>query len=524
MPSPLPSPLVPAPGAELEQRGIDVIRGLAIDAPRAANSGHPGTADGAGPTGPRAVHPDHAPRPVRSGLARPRPLRPVQRPRLDPPVLHAPPDRLRAHPRGPAPVPQLGQRHAGPPRAAPHRRGRGHHRPARPGLRQRRRHGHRRAVAADPLLPRAVRPPHLRDRRRRLPRRGHLPRVGVAGRPPAASAGWSTSTTTTTSPSTAPPSWPSTTTPPSGSPPTAGRVDDIGEVANDLDALEAALVRARADEDRPSLIILRSHIGYPAPDITDTAKAHGDPLSDDEAGSTKEILGLPGRPDVLGARRRARHVPLDHPPGPGHAGRVGGAARRRGTATGPAGTPPCAGHGMPGWESTLPTFTPADGPMATRKAVKACLDATQDEIPGLMPGSADLTGNTGHGPGRGHRPVGRRPGRQPHPLRHPRARHGRGHDRHGRPRRDRPGGRHVLRLLRLHARCGPGGGDLRGPRRLLVDPRLDRPRPGRPDPSADRAAGRRPGHARPPGDPAGRRQRDGPGVADRRRRRPGPPP
>ena len=42
-------------------------------------------------------------------------------------------------------------------------------------------------------------------------------------------------------------------------------VDNIGEVANDLDALEAALLRAKADEDRPSLIILRSHIGYPSP-------------------------------------------------------------------------------------------------------------------------------------------------------------------------------------------------------------------------------------------------------------------
>ena len=67
----------------------------------------------------------------------------------------------------------------------------------------------------------------------------------------------------------------------------------MGESANDLDALEAALLRARADEDRPSLIVLRSHIGYPAPHITDTAKAHGDPLSDDEVRVTKEILGLP---------------------------------------------------------------------------------------------------------------------------------------------------------------------------------------------------------------------------------------
>src|SRR5579863_7150484 len=50
-------------------------------------------------------------------------------------------------------------------------------------------------------------------------------------------------------------------------------VDNIGEAANDLDALEAAVRRAMAVEDRPSLIVLRSHIGYPAPHMTDNAKA-----------------------------------------------------------------------------------------------------------------------------------------------------------------------------------------------------------------------------------------------------------
>jgi len=70
-------------------------------------------------------------------------------------------------------------------------------------------------------------------------------------------------------------------------------VDNIGEVANDLDTLEAALLRAKADEDRPSLIILRSHIGFPSPHLTDTAKAHGDPFPEDEIRLTKELLGLP---------------------------------------------------------------------------------------------------------------------------------------------------------------------------------------------------------------------------------------
>jgi transketolase len=50
---------------------------------------------------------------------------------------------------------------------------------------------------------------------------------------------------------------------------------------------------------------------------------------------------------------------------------------------------------LAGWTSKLPTFAPEDGPMATRKAIKACIDAVGSEVPGLITGSADLTGNTG---------------------------------------------------------------------------------------------------------------------------------
>jgi transketolase len=49
---------------------------------------------------------------------------------------------------------------------------------------------------------------------------------------------------------------------------------------------------------------------------------------------------------------------------------------------------------MPGWEAKLPTFE-AGTKMATRKAINACINATSELIPGLVPGSADLTGNTG---------------------------------------------------------------------------------------------------------------------------------
>jgi transketolase len=171
-------------------------------------------------------------------------------------------------------------------------------------------------------------------------------------------------------------------------------VDDIGDVANDVDAIEAALLRARAEESRPSLVILRSHIGYPSPHLTDTAKAHGDPFPEEEIALTKELLGLPPDQtfwvpdDVLDLYRQC--IPR------------GEAWRNQWTARFEAWDGPkdrwqaaLDGHGLAGWADALPTFSPDDGPMATRKAVKACLDATAEGIPGIMPGSADLTGNTG---------------------------------------------------------------------------------------------------------------------------------
>ncbi len=171
-------------------------------------------------------------------------------------------------------------------------------------------------------------------------------------------------------------------------------VDDVGEIANDLDALEAALLRAKAEEDRPSLIVLRSHIGYPSPHLTDTAKAHGDPFSEEEIRLTKELLGLdPDQSfwvpdDVLDFYRacRPRGEAFRSEWDRRYAAWGGDKARWESGL---------AGHGLPGWEAKLPTFAPEDGPMATRKAVKACLDATGEAIPGIMPGSADLTGNTG---------------------------------------------------------------------------------------------------------------------------------
>jgi transketolase len=170
-------------------------------------------------------------------------------------------------------------------------------------------------------------------------------------------------------------------------------VENLGEVANDTAALEAGLRRAMGVEDRPSLLLLRSHIGWPSPRYTDTSHAHGDPLGDDEVRATKEILGLPPEetfwvPDeVLHYYRQC--IPR------GQALRQAWEARQHlSDADADALAASLSGRALPGWESKLPTFA-AGTKIATRKAINVCLNATAELIPGLVSGAADLTGNTG---------------------------------------------------------------------------------------------------------------------------------
>jgi transketolase len=170
-------------------------------------------------------------------------------------------------------------------------------------------------------------------------------------------------------------------------------VERLGEVANDTDVLEAALRRAADDEEAPSLLILRSHIGWPSPKYTDTAAAHGDPLGDDEIAVTKRILGLP--PD------QTFWVPDDVLDLYRAAGRQGRDAReaweKRLTAYDgdrDAWEACMARRGLPGWQDALPSWSPGEK-VATRRASGACLQALADKVPGLIAGGADLTGNTG---------------------------------------------------------------------------------------------------------------------------------
>jgi transketolase len=170
-------------------------------------------------------------------------------------------------------------------------------------------------------------------------------------------------------------------------------VDEIGEVANDCDALEAALRRGMAVDDKPTLIILRSHIGWPSPKFTDTPEAHGSPLGEDEIRVTKELIGIPPDehfwvpPDVLDLYREAGRR--------GRQERVGWEQRRSTVDHDRDSFDACLeGRGLPGWQSKLPSWDAGDK-VATRVASGKVIDAISDVVPGLVGGGADLTGNTG---------------------------------------------------------------------------------------------------------------------------------
>ena len=173
-------------------------------------------------------------------------------------------------------------------------------------------------------------------------------------------------------------------------------VVQLGEAANDLDALETGLRAGIAEQHRPTLLVLRSHIGWPSPKYTDTAHAHGNALGADEVATVKQILGLPTEDfwvpdDVLELYRAA--------------GRRGTADRdtwrERVTAWSSAHPERAseheaclAGRGLEGWEAKLPTWQPGDK-LATRVASGKVLSAIFDVVPGLVGGGADLSGNTG---------------------------------------------------------------------------------------------------------------------------------
>ncbi len=173
-------------------------------------------------------------------------------------------------------------------------------------------------------------------------------------------------------------------------------VVDVGDRAEDLEALSGALEAAREATDRPSLVVVRSHIGYGAPEKQDTAAAHGAPLGEEEVRAAKRSYGWPEDERFLVPDRAREHMreALDR----GRRLREDWeerlrAYRREHPEEAAALAAARAGDLPEGWDGDLPAFEPDDGPMATRKASGLTLDALAPRVPWLVGGSADLTGS-----------------------------------------------------------------------------------------------------------------------------------
>ena len=171
------------------------------------------------------------------------------------------------------------------------------------------------------------------------------------------------------------------------------RLDD--SQVNDLDAISQAVEAAKKDS-RPSLISCRTHIAFPSPNAIDTAESHGSPLGDKEIALTKERLGLP--------TDQTFHIPEETKSLTEATLKKGEKARQdweKMFADYRAAHPELAdrfdawhkGELPQGWNQGLPDFK--DGKArATRASSGEVIQALAERLPNLIGGSADLAGST----------------------------------------------------------------------------------------------------------------------------------
>jgi transketolase len=168
------------------------------------------------------------------------------------------------------------------------------------------------------------------------------------------------------------------------------------EDGNDIDAIDLAIQKAKEDRARPSLIIIRTHIGYGSPQ-QDSFKAHGEPLGPDNVRKTKRNLQWPEEPDF--------YIPaeaLDHFR---ELSEMGEEAEVRWNAAMEAYTRECPDLAAElkrsiksefpeNWDADVPQFPADPKGMATRSASEKILNAIASRLPQLIGGSADLNPST----------------------------------------------------------------------------------------------------------------------------------
>lgn len=173
-------------------------------------------------------------------------------------------------------------------------------------------------------------------------------------------------------------------------------VQHVADV-NDLAALNRAIDAAKAETSKPSLIVVRSHIGYGSPNKVDTAEAHGSALGPEEITLTKKALGYPSQepffvaPEALRFWREAgkqRAKLEDEWKKTYEAYKAANPALEKELQRRLRGELP------DGWEESIPVFTAKDGNVASRAASGIVINAIGKKIPELLGGSADLASST----------------------------------------------------------------------------------------------------------------------------------
>ncbi len=173
-------------------------------------------------------------------------------------------------------------------------------------------------------------------------------------------------------------------------------VQHVADGDRDLAALDRAIAAAKAETDRPSIIVVKTTIGFGSPKKAGTSSAHGSPLGDAEVAATKTALGWDPT--------QFFHVPSDVAAHMGEAVAKGAsshaawnqqlAAYRAAHSDLAAQLDQAIAGELPaGWDTDLPTFTGAK-PVATRSAAGKVLAALTAKVPWLLGGDADLGGST----------------------------------------------------------------------------------------------------------------------------------
>lgn len=170
-------------------------------------------------------------------------------------------------------------------------------------------------------------------------------------------------------------------------------VDD----GNDLESIDQAIRAAQREKQRPSLILVHTHLGYGSPHMQDTFAAHGSPLGAEETRATKQNLGWPLEPAFYVPTEALSHFreALDR----GTTAEAGWVSRFDEYVKSFPGEGSelrrLISGGLPkGWDSDIPTFPPDAKGMATRVAAARVMEAFASNLPEFIGGSADLDPST----------------------------------------------------------------------------------------------------------------------------------